>query len=131
MSEEKLNDYRSYFKRFLEGKVLSEEFVEEASKFLGWARVVFRHYINWLMLERKVDGEFAEWALKKVKIEERCKLLETYWRCLQEIKRGEKSTLWAFMSKEAFEALNELAPAKRSIGIVRPRRRKSLAIILR
>ncbi|UXD22063.1 hypothetical protein IPA_01265 [Ignicoccus pacificus DSM 13166] len=66
ISEEQVNKYRSYFKRFFEGKVLNEEFVEEAASFPDWARVTFRHYVRWLQLERKIDSEFVEWALKKV-----------------------------------------------------------------
>ncbi len=47
------------------------------------------------------------------KIEERCKLLETYC-CWLGTKRGRKSALWAFVSKETFEASNEIAPAKKA-----------------
>ena len=60
--------YRSLFKRYFEGEVLNEDLVERASKLeLGWARVVFRHYLNWLLLERRADTEFVNWALAKVK----------------------------------------------------------------
>ncbi len=183
ISGEQVAYYRSLFERYFEGKVLSEEFVEEAANLPDWARVAFRHYIRWLTLERKVDSEFAEWVLKKVptrrykvsvriheisfedvrkalgtlsevnsklywlyrlllesgirlahtlellanwnpsekifvkplgKVEERCKCFEEHCRCWLGIKRGRKNTLWVFMSKETFEALNELVPIKLS-----------------
>ncbi len=66
ISEGQVAYYHSLFERYFEGKVLSEEFVEEATSSPGWARVVFRHYLNWLLLERKTDSEFVSWALKKV-----------------------------------------------------------------
>jgi intergrase/recombinase len=48
------------------------------------------------------------------RIEERCKCFEEHCRCWLGIKRGRKSALWSFMSKETFEKLNELAPIKLS-----------------
>ncbi|UXD22226.1 hypothetical protein IPA_02740 [Ignicoccus pacificus DSM 13166] len=197
ISEEQIAYYRSLFERFFEGKALTEEFVEEASKFPGWARVVFRHYLNWLLLERRVDSEFVSWALKKIptrgykvsvkvheisfeevtktltvlkqeneeiywlyrlllesglrlahaleliaswnptekvfveplgKVEERCKCFETHCRCWLGIKRGKKSALWAFMSKETFEVLNEIAPTKLSRHCV-SKKAKALEIL--
>ncbi|NPA85603.1 MAG: helix-turn-helix domain-containing protein, partial [Crenarchaeota archaeon] len=173
--------YHSLFEKYFEGKALSEKVVEEASGLPEWARVVFRHYVRWLHLERRLDSDFVGWALKKVpsrrykaslkvheispeeisrtlsvlkqenerlywlyrlllesglrlahalellaswnptekvfveplgKVEERCKCFETHCRCWLGIKRGKKSALWAFMSKETFEALSELAPAR-------------------
>ena len=62
-----MRDYRSYFKRFLEGGVLSESFVWAAKDLPTWGRVVLRHYLNWLLRERRIDSEFVGWALKVVK----------------------------------------------------------------
>jgi hypothetical protein len=46
VSEETMTYYRNIFKRYLEGRTLSEELVEYAVNHENkWLRNVFRHYI--------------------------------------------------------------------------------------
>ncbi len=64
------------------------------------------------------------------KVEERCKCFESHCRCWLGIRRGKKSALWAFMSKETSEALNEIAPmqinqkrvdkVRERLGLIKP-----------
>ncbi len=205
ISAEYVKYYRSLFLKHFEGEVLDEALVERASDLPDWARVVFRHYLKWLMLERKVDSDFAKWALKKVpsrrykvniavheisieevrealevlkeenrkvywlyrlmlesglrlahalelvanwspservyveplkRFEEQCKCFERHCRCWMGLKRGKKSALWAFMSKETFEALSSVEPITnrsyltkkaKKLGIIEPSKLRKFA----
>jgi intergrase/recombinase len=61
---ETLNYYRSLFKRYLEGRELSEKLIGEIKNSrLGWLRVVFRHYITYLFIAGKIPEETYAWII--------------------------------------------------------------------
>ena len=66
-SEETMAYYRSLFKRYLEGKTLSEELVEYVvSRENKWLRNVFRHYIQYLYYLRRIPPETYGWLMEVV-----------------------------------------------------------------
>ena len=59
--------YRNLFKRFLEGRELSEELVEYVvSHENKWLRNVFRHYIQYLYFKRRISPEIFGWIMEVV-----------------------------------------------------------------
>jgi intergrase/recombinase len=59
--------YRNLFKRFLEGKSLSEELVEYVVNHENkWLRNVFRHYIQYLYYLRRIPPETYGWLMEVV-----------------------------------------------------------------
>jgi len=59
--------YRNLFKRFLEGKELSEELVEYVvSHENKWLRNIFRHYIQYLYFRRRISPEIFGWIMEVV-----------------------------------------------------------------
>jgi len=66
-SEETMSYYRSLFKRYLEGKTLSEELVEYVVNHENkWLRNVFRHYVQYLYYLRKIPPETYGWLMEVV-----------------------------------------------------------------
>jgi intergrase/recombinase len=62
-----LSYYRNLFKRYLEGKTLSEELVEHVVNHENkWLRNVFRHYIQYLYYMRKIPPETYGWLMEVV-----------------------------------------------------------------
>jgi len=59
--------YRNLFRKYLEGKALSEELVEYVVNHSNkWLRNVFRHYIQYLYYLRKVPPETYGWLMEVV-----------------------------------------------------------------
>jgi len=59
--------YRSLFKRYLEGKTLSEELVEYVVNHENkWPRNVFRHYVQYLYYMRRMPPETYGWLMEVV-----------------------------------------------------------------
>jgi len=66
-SEETMSYYRSLFKRYLEGKTLSEELVEYVVNHENkWLRNVFRHYVQYLYYLRRIPPETYGWLMEVV-----------------------------------------------------------------
>jgi intergrase/recombinase len=64
-SEETMSYYRSLFKRYLEGKTLSEELVDYVVNHENkWLRNVFRHYVQYLYYLRRVPPETYGWLME-------------------------------------------------------------------
>ncbi|MEM4665648.1 MAG: integrase [Sulfolobales archaeon] len=64
---ETVSYYRSLFKKHLEGRELSEEFVEYVANHRnGWLRNVFRHYVQYLYYRRKITPEIFGWIMEVV-----------------------------------------------------------------
>jgi hypothetical protein len=62
-----LSYYRNLFKRFLEGKSLSEELVEYVVNHENkWLRNVFRHYVQYLYYLRRIPPETYGWLMEVV-----------------------------------------------------------------
>jgi len=62
-----LSYYRNLFKRFLEGKTLSEELVEYVVNHENkWLRNVFRHYVQYLYYSRRIPPETYGWLMEVV-----------------------------------------------------------------
>jgi hypothetical protein len=62
-----LSYYRNLFKRYLEGKTLSEELVNYVVNHENkWLRNVFRHYIQYLYYMRKIPPETYGWLMEVV-----------------------------------------------------------------
>ncbi|MEM4486187.1 MAG: hypothetical protein QW116_02960 [Zestosphaera sp.] len=59
-SNDTITYYKSLFKKFLEGKELTEELMEEVINHENkWVRNVFRHYVQYLYCKRKISlGSF-------------------------------------------------------------------------
>ncbi|MEM0026041.1 MAG: hypothetical protein QXV41_05685 [Zestosphaera sp.] len=54
-ADETVKYYRSLFKRYLEGKELSEELIDYVIKHQNrWLRNMFRHYVQYLYYRRKI-----------------------------------------------------------------------------
>jgi intergrase/recombinase len=67
VSGETMSYYRSLFKRYLEGKALSEELVEYVVNHESkWLRNVFRHYIQYLYFMRRIPPETYGWLMEVV-----------------------------------------------------------------
>ncbi|MFZ8782649.1 MAG: hypothetical protein ACO2OR_01495 [Desulfurococcaceae archaeon] len=67
VSGEAMSYYRSLFKRYLEGKALSEELVEYVVNHESkWLRNVFRHYIQYLYFMRRILPETYGWLMEVV-----------------------------------------------------------------
>jgi intergrase/recombinase len=59
--------YRNLFKRYLEGKSLSEELVEYVVNHENkWLRNVFRHYVQYLYYMRRIPPETYGWLMEVV-----------------------------------------------------------------
>jgi intergrase/recombinase len=59
--------YRSLFKRYLEGKTLSEELVNQViSNENKWLRNIFRHYAQYLYYTRRIPPETYGWIMEVV-----------------------------------------------------------------
>jgi intergrase/recombinase len=66
-TEEQLAYYRSLFKRYLEGRELTEQLIEQVARHPnGWLRNVFRHYVRYLYHRRRISGETMAWILEVV-----------------------------------------------------------------
>jgi intergrase/recombinase len=66
-TDEMVRKYRSYFNRFLEGKELTEDLVFEVARHpIGWARNIFRHYIQYLFYRRLIPPEVFGWIMEVV-----------------------------------------------------------------
>ncbi|MEM0285023.1 MAG: integrase [Sulfolobales archaeon] len=66
-TDETVRYYRSLFKRYLEGRELSEELVDYVvSHENGWLRNVFRHYVQYLYYRRKIPLETFGWLMEVV-----------------------------------------------------------------
>ena len=66
-TDEMLRKYRSYFKRYLEGRELTEELVYEVAQHpIGWVRNVFRHYVQYLFYKRLIPPEVFGWIMEVV-----------------------------------------------------------------
>ncbi|MEM4846850.1 MAG: integrase [Thermosphaera sp.] len=64
---ETISYYRNLFKKYLEGRELSEELVEYiANHRNGWLRNVFRHYIQYLYHRRRIPPETFGWIMEVV-----------------------------------------------------------------
>ena len=64
---ETLSYYRNLFKRYLEGKELSEELIDYVVNHENkWLRNVFRHYIQYLYYQRKISPETFGWIMEIV-----------------------------------------------------------------
>jgi len=62
-----LSYYRNLFKRFLEGKSLSEELVDYVVNHENkWLRNVFRHYVQYLYYLRRIPPETYGWLMEVV-----------------------------------------------------------------
>ena len=67
VSTETIEYYKSLFKKYLEGKTLSEELVEYVVNHENkWLRNVFRHYIQYLYYLRKIPPETYGWLMEVV-----------------------------------------------------------------
>jgi intergrase/recombinase len=67
VSGETIAYYKSLFKRYLEGKALSEELVEYVVNHENkWLRNVFRHYIQYLYYLRRIPPETYGWLMEVV-----------------------------------------------------------------
>lgn len=66
-TEGTLNYYKSIFNKYLEGKELNEKLVDYVTNHKNrWLRNVFRHYIQYLYLKRKVSPETFGWIMEAV-----------------------------------------------------------------
>ncbi len=66
-TDEMIKKYRSYFKKYIEGKRLSYELVEQIAKHkIGWVRNIFRHYIRYLRCKGKISADTRDWILEIV-----------------------------------------------------------------
>lgn len=66
-TEGTLNYYRSLFNRYLRGRELSEALVDYVANHENrWLRNVFRHYIQYLYLKRRVSPEAFGWVMEAV-----------------------------------------------------------------
>ena len=64
---ETLKYYRSLFKRYLEGKELSEQLIDYVVNHENkWLRNVFRHYIQYLYYRRMISPETFGWIMEVV-----------------------------------------------------------------
>jgi hypothetical protein len=64
---ETLNYYKGLFNKYLKGKELSEELVEYVVNNKNkWLRNVFRHYIQFLYMKRKISPETFGWTMEAV-----------------------------------------------------------------
>ena len=61
--EDTIKYYRNLFKKYLEGRELDEKLVSKIRKAKPWLRVVFRHYVRYLFLYRKIDEDTFAWLL--------------------------------------------------------------------
>ncbi len=66
-NKETLKYYKNIFQKNLENKVLSEELIEYVVNHENkWVRNVFRHYIQYLFLKRKITAETFGWIMEVV-----------------------------------------------------------------
>jgi Uncharacterized protein conserved in archaea len=66
-SSETIAYYKSLFKKYLEGKILSMELVEYVVNHENkWLRNIFRHYIQYLYYLRKIPPETYGWLMEVV-----------------------------------------------------------------
>ncbi|MEM0006140.1 MAG: integrase [Ignisphaera sp.] len=64
---ETLKYYRNLFKRYLEGKELSEELIDYIVRHQNkWLRNVFRHYVQYLYHKRRIPPETFGWIMEVV-----------------------------------------------------------------
>jgi len=64
---ETLKYYRSIFKKYLEGRELSEELIDYVVNHENkWLRNVFRHYIQYLYFRRRISPETFGWIMEVV-----------------------------------------------------------------
>jgi len=62
---ETLKYYRSIFKKYLEGRELSEELIDYVVNHKNkWLRNVFRHYIQYLYFRRRISPETFGWIME-------------------------------------------------------------------
>jgi hypothetical protein len=67
VSPETMSYYCNLFKRYLEGKSLSEEIVDYVINHENkWLRNVFRHYIQYLYYMHKISPETYGWLMEVV-----------------------------------------------------------------
>ncbi len=66
-SEDTIKYYRNLFTKYLEGKQLSEQLIEYVVKHENkWVRNVFRHYMQYLFLKRRITPEIFGWIMEVV-----------------------------------------------------------------
>ncbi|MEM1651606.1 MAG: integrase [Sulfolobales archaeon] len=64
---ETIKYYRNLFKRYLEGKELSEELIDYIVRHQNkWLRNVFRHYVQYLYHKRRIPPETFGWIMEVV-----------------------------------------------------------------
>ncbi|MEM0237670.1 MAG: integrase, partial [Desulfurococcus sp.] len=64
---ETLKYYRNLFKKYLEGKELSEQLIDYVVNHENkWLRNVFRHYIQYLYYKRRISPETFGWVMEVV-----------------------------------------------------------------
>lgn len=64
---ETLKYYKSLFKKYLEGKELSEELIDYVVNHPNkWLRNIFRHYIQYLYYKRRISPETFGWIMEVV-----------------------------------------------------------------
>ncbi|MCD6300614.1 MAG: integrase [Staphylothermus sp.] len=67
-TDDMIRKYRSCFKKYLEGKTLSRELVEQVARHEdGWVRNIFRHYVRYLRYKGEISGDTRDWILEYVK----------------------------------------------------------------
>ncbi len=62
-NEDTIKYYRNLFKKHLEGRELNEKLVRKLRNAPPWLRVVFRHYVRYLFLYRRIDEDTFAWLL--------------------------------------------------------------------
>jgi len=67
LTEGTLRYYRNLFKKYLEGKELSEQLIDYVINHPNkWLRNVFRHYIQYLYYKRRISPETFGWIMEVV-----------------------------------------------------------------
>jgi len=67
VSPETITYYRNLFKKYLEGKTLSEELINYVINHPNkWLRNIFRHYIQYLYYIRRISPETYGWVMEVV-----------------------------------------------------------------
>ncbi|MFZ8824862.1 MAG: integrase [Desulfurococcales archaeon] len=66
-TEDTLEYYRNLFRKHLEGKTLSQDFIDYVINYpVKWLRNVFRHYIQYLYYTRRISPETYGWIMEVV-----------------------------------------------------------------
>ncbi|MCD6301829.1 MAG: integrase [Staphylothermus sp.] len=87
-TDEMIRKYKSYFKKYLEGKTLSRELVEEIARHKeGWVRNVFRHYVRYLRYKGEISGDTRDWILERVPGRSFKKDVRSYQIMLEDVRR--------------------------------------------